>query len=135
MVSGFYDKRTGEMQALEKENLDFKTDYLTPPLTDGFSDEGRLNYIKIQLEQNNKTVYQVRHPAEMYIDIYTNNKEDESIPLPTSLIHAVIPVIGQGKFKIRFFKGAVWFDDKGRIVEGISEQTLPQEIPFTWPER
>ena len=135
IVSAFYNKETNTLKALETENLDFKPAYLTPPLTDGLSEEGKMNYIEIQLVKNNSTLYKLMHPSDMYIRSYNKNGEHEDISLPTSLIHAVIPIIGEGKFKIRFFKGTVWFDDKGEIIEGTSKEKLAGEIDFTWPEK
>ena len=137
MVSGFYNKITNKMQALETESLEFKSAELTSPLTDGLSDEGRLDYIKIQLEQNNKTVYEVRHPSDMYVEIYREGGEyeNETISLPTSLIHAVLPIIGKGEFKVRFFTGIFLFNDEGEVVDEAGEERLSQEIDFTWSER
>ena len=104
IISGFYNKDSNELTELERESLLPDIGEITPPLTDGFSDEGKLDYIKIQLEKSDDLIYEVRHPADMFAEIYHENGDHEIIPLPTTLIQAVIPIIGEGRFKIRFFK-------------------------------
>ena len=135
LVSGFYNKESDEWTDLKKESLTDQEAEITSPLTDGLSSEGLMDYIKIQLEKNDDPVYEVRHPSEMYAEIYRASGEYETIPFPESLIHAVIPIIGEGKFKIRFFRGRFLFDEEGNVVERGGLEKISGEIDFTWPER
>jgi len=123
------------LTGMERESLPSDIGEIPSPLTDGLSDEGRLDYIKIQLEKEADPVYEVRHPADMFAEIYRADGEYETISLSTALIHTVIPIIGEGDFKIRFFKGSFWFNEEGKVIERTEEEPLSQEMNFTWPER
>lgn len=135
ILSGIYNKESKELIELETQVLLDQDLELKPLLTNREQELEQLDYIKIQLIQNNEPIYEVKHPSDMYISTYNQSNAKKDPSLLFKFVDVIIPIVDEGGFKIRFFNGALWFNNRREVTKKTDEDLNHfHEIDFVWSE-